>query len=1177
MTRTRWLQKWFACLFVILGLAGMLLTSITQADDTKNIDDQKAKQKSAQAATEEVIQRIGTMLRVMEYYQPDKTQQHKTLEKVAHTLVSLSREQMEEVLKALDKAAAAGEGDKSAKELEEAHGRHVEIMQSLRELLAEHYRVNSLDQLAEKLDKLARSQLELALHITKIYEELDDRFNPGAGGIGGQTLAATRARNQEFLQLDVEQGNLHKELKDALAKAAKLKKTLPAEQQEALDNLAQAAAASKVLLTMDRASVTINQMRYQSLAVQTDGLPVTILYQRKAADDIKDLAGLLRNPRDVLASLRMAKDYLDDAISLEEQLRETTKRIAEPKALPDLPSKPAPDFVNPPQQFGRGFGAKGGGGRMGNAGPMFDNRGKELSDQQARIALDTRDATSSLKPVARDLAVAVESTDLTMKTAEQSLRKAQLAESIPSQDRALQALKDTRAKVLDLIAKAETKKLDTLEALKTLADQVDKLLKDQIATREQTQKAETAKQPNQLPFLASKQANLSLQTDMLQATPVPLKNETRDALDKAARAMDKATEDLQKKQADPAVANQDDAVKGLEDAKKSLAEQMAEIEKRREDIAKLQEAAEKLDKLTKDEGKIADSAKNAQEKEKADTRDLAAKQDKLTPEAKNLAKEIDKAAPKASDKIQQGAEKMEAAKKELDKNQAKPGAQEADKAVDKLKEAQQELAKKLDDLKGKELADQAALQKKDPTAALQQLQKAIEQTQQAMRESKNAQNEKMQNELAKLQRELAEDARDQTFDKASVPAKEAANNLDYGDLKKALNDQQKALDRFLEDKRQADSAKLNAKAQQPGEKQTPAESKAGDPAAKPQGNAKLGERDLAKAKQGEPQDAKNAGESKPADQAPMPATAKKGEGEGEGKSGEAKQGQDPGADEPSGGEAKSGAKAGQGKAKQGQPAAAKAKADQQAAQGDAKSGPPAEGAGPLAQRQKELMDMTMQLAQQQAKDGQMAQRANQGAMQALGQAMASSPKGSQQQMQKAANQLGKAGQQLADGSPGQAMQSQNKALQQMLKSMQQTQGAQKMAQGQQPGQKGQGQQPGQEPGQGDEPGQGQKGQKGQGQKQNGQGQKNQNQGNAQERNENQANGNRQADGKVDNARSLLNDVTGEDTFLKLPPRQRELIRQALAGELPPEFAAQIQQYYLNISRGRSGMGPPPKQ
>ena len=59
-------------------------------------------------------------------------------------------------------------------------------------------------------------------------------------------------------------------------------------------------------------------------------------------------------------------------------------------------------------------------------------------------------------------------------------------------------------------------------------------------------------------------------------------------------------------------------------------------------------------------------------------------------------------------------------------------------------------------------------------------------------------------------------------------------------------------------------------------------------------------------------------------------------------------------------------------------------------------------------------------------------------------------------------------------------------------------------------------------------------------------------------------GNRIADGKVNNTQGQGIDGIGMDQFLQLPPRQRELIRQALTGNLPPDYAAQIQQYYLNI-------------
>jgi len=75
-------------------------------------------------------------------------------------------------------------------------------------------------------------------------------------------------------------------------------------------------------------------------------------------------------------------------------------------------------------------------------------------------------------------------------------------------------------------------------------------------------------------------------------------------------------------------------------------------------------------------------------------------------------------------------------------------------------------------------------------------------------------------------------------------------------------------------------------------------------------------------------------------------------------------------------------------------------------------------------------------------------------------------------------------------------------------------------------------------------------------------------GKSQEKNEPMGKGDRIADGKVSNGASSGNKVTGDGNFEYLPPRQRELIRQAMSGNLPPEYAAYIQQYYINVARGR---------
>src|SRR5207237_9634451 len=80
-------------------------------------------------------------------------------------------------------------------------------------------------------------------------------------------------------------------------------------------------------------------------------------------------------------------------------------------------------------------------------------------------------------------------------------------------------------------------------------------------------------------------------------------------------------------------------------------------------------------------------------------------------------------------------------------------------------------------------------------------------------------------------------------------------------------------------------------------------------------------------------------------------------------------------------------------------------------------------------------------------------------------------------------------------------------------------------------------------------------------------------GQSQEKNQIKGSGNRIADGKVSNGKSELHNAQGDGSFLGLPPRQRELIRQALSGNLPPEYAAMIQQYYVNIARGRPAAPP----
>jgi hypothetical protein len=71
-------------------------------------------------------------------------------------------------------------------------------------------------------------------------------------------------------------------------------------------------------------------------------------------------------------------------------------------------------------------------------------------------------------------------------------------------------------------------------------------------------------------------------------------------------------------------------------------------------------------------------------------------------------------------------------------------------------------------------------------------------------------------------------------------------------------------------------------------------------------------------------------------------------------------------------------------------------------------------------------------------------------------------------------------------------------------------------------------------------------------------------------------GDRIADGAGKNEKGATGDSRGAASLLNLPPRQRELLRQALNEKLPPEYAGLIQQYFVNIAKGKPATPAPKK-
>ena len=94
------------------GVGGLLAAvaigpALWAAEAKPDIPAQQEKQKQVQAETDRLVRRLTTTLRVMAYYQLDKTEEKQLLDEVVTTLAGLSREQMTDVLARLDAAARA--------------------------------------------------------------------------------------------------------------------------------------------------------------------------------------------------------------------------------------------------------------------------------------------------------------------------------------------------------------------------------------------------------------------------------------------------------------------------------------------------------------------------------------------------------------------------------------------------------------------------------------------------------------------------------------------------------------------------------------------------------------------------------------------------------------------------------------------------------------------------------------------------------------------------------------------------------------------------------------------------------------------------------------------------------------------------------------------------------------
>src|SRR6267142_5786428 len=98
------------CTYALLLTFTTFLSLRADEPDPNNQQElllQQERQKQIQAETDYVVRRMGTMLRVLDFYQLDKASEKKMLEEMVGVLGGLSKAQMTDVIQRLEAAAKA--------------------------------------------------------------------------------------------------------------------------------------------------------------------------------------------------------------------------------------------------------------------------------------------------------------------------------------------------------------------------------------------------------------------------------------------------------------------------------------------------------------------------------------------------------------------------------------------------------------------------------------------------------------------------------------------------------------------------------------------------------------------------------------------------------------------------------------------------------------------------------------------------------------------------------------------------------------------------------------------------------------------------------------------------------------------------------------------------------------
>ncbi|HAM73891.1 MAG TPA: hypothetical protein DCM86_19855 [Verrucomicrobiales bacterium] len=611
----------------------------------------------------------------------------KVLRAIRGVLNRLTDQEMAKVLEYLTEARKAPEAN--GQRVAEAFSGQRSIITQLRQLLVEYQRQQVVHDIALRLKELAARQTENMRLAVWLARQVDRK-----------TLEQFQESHRLNLQLQ--------ETEEA---------SLRVETAQVVDQLERLVGQSVDAATAERPRRALGQARegglLPSLNGALEGLKTARLLgaagdEKRARDQMREVARLLTLSLDKQDALREALRELDSAIDRQSALSEATRKLQN-----------------------RDEAAK----REGEQAEVVDAADlirHDIQDLAPSAAGHLQAATDRMQEARGNL--------LTAPTPQQAREQA-----MARQGEAMTKLEQARRDLVDELAKAETPKpkQSALASIEALQEQVRELIRRQQELRKETQSNPATDLPRQAPRQGDLK-DLAQETQQRSAKPAP---GAAEALGDAAAHM----QSLQKQMADSRNddAEHQGALDALARAERELARVKEKLDQAARELAQVKELLQKLIAIIADQQELfAVTTRAALKAEPPEMSPEANRQLVLGERTKSLQQEALKPCPKGAEFLDTGAAYMAMAREQLTRRAPSEAQGKQTLALKELYAARRELERKAGDLQeelGEEseepegpslddLSDVLAAAQKDVNEALAQLQQGAANAMQTIRE-----------------------------------------------------------------------------------------------------------------------------------------------------------------------------------------------------------------------------------------------------------------------------------------------------------------------------------------------------------------------------------------------------------------------------------------------------------